>query len=144
MSSTLQTTVATSTAEAEAMSLFAASQDVEFLQGLANEIEITSEKPTKIQVANQACIALTKNTVKSQKVKHCAIKLSFIREKVEMRSLDVEFCSTSEMIADLLTKPLEKLRLKCSAKDSPENITCNRAPKWGSFKIHKGNSMFRS
>ena len=46
----------------------------------------------------------------------------------------MEFCPTSEMIADLLTKPLAKLRLKCSAIDSPENITCNRAPKRGVLK----------
>ena len=80
-SSKIQTTVATSTAEAETMSLFAASQEREFLRGLANEIGIDTEKPTKVHVDNQACIAITKNTVNSQKVKHFAIKLSFIQEK---------------------------------------------------------------
>ena len=54
----LQTTVATSTAEADAM-LFAASQELEFLRGLANETGIDTEKPTKIHVDNQACIAIT-------------------------------------------------------------------------------------
>ena len=108
-SSKLQTTVATSTAEAELMSSFAASQELQFLRGLANEIGIDTEKPTKVHVDNQACIAITKNTVNSQKVqkvKDFAIKLSFIQEKIEMRHLDVEFCPTSEMIGDLLTKPL--------------------------------------
>ena len=57
--------VATSTAEAEAMSLFAASQELEMLRGLANEIRIRAEKPTKIHVDNQACIAITQNTVNS-------------------------------------------------------------------------------
>ena len=78
------------------MTLFAASQELEFLWGLANEIGIDTEKPTKVLVDNQACIAIIKNTVKSQKMKHFAIKLSFIQKK-EMRHLDVEFCPTSEM-----------------------------------------------
>ena len=115
-SSKLQTTVATSTAEAETMSLFAASQELEFLRGLANEIGIDTEKPTKVHVDNQACIAITKNTVNSQKVKHFAIKLSFIQEKIEMQHLDVEFGPTSEMIADLLTKPLAKVKVEMFSK----------------------------
>ena len=109
-SSKLQTTVSTSTAEAEAMSLFAASQEHELLRSLANEIGIDMEKPTKVHVENQACIAITKITVNSEKVKHSAIKLSFIQEKLEMRHLDVEFCPNSEKIAaDLLTKLLAKV-----------------------------------
>ena len=66
-SSKLQTTVATSTAEAETTSLFAASQELEFLRVLANDIGIDTEKPTKVHVDNQACLAITKNTVNSQK-----------------------------------------------------------------------------
>ena len=53
-SSKSQTTIATSTAEADAMSLFAASQELEILRGLANEIGIDTEKPTKVHVDNQA------------------------------------------------------------------------------------------
>ena len=68
------------------------------LRGLANEIGIDTEKPTKIHVDNQACIAVTKNIVNSQKVKHFAIKLSFIQEKIELRHLDVEFCPTNELL----------------------------------------------
>ena len=110
-SSKLQTTVATSTAEAEAMLLFAASQELEFLRGLANEIGIDKEKPTKIHVDNQACIANIKHTMNAQKMKHFAIKLSFIHKK-ELRLLDVEFCLTIEMIADLITKPLAKFKVE--------------------------------
>ena len=53
-SSKSQTTIATSTAETDAMSLFAASQELEILRGLANEIGIDTEKPTKVHVDNQA------------------------------------------------------------------------------------------
>ena len=79
--SKLQKTVETSTAEAVSMLLFAASQELEFLRGLTNEIGIYTEKPTKVHVDNQACIAISKHTVNSQKLKHFDIKLSFIQEK---------------------------------------------------------------
>ena len=49
------------------MSLLAASLELEFLGGLANEIGIDTEKRTKKHAENQACIAITKNTVNSQK-----------------------------------------------------------------------------
>ena len=77
------------------MSLFAASQELKFLRGLANEIGIDAEKPTKIHVDNQCCIPITRNTVNSQKVKHFVIKLSIIQEKIELRFFDVEFCPHS-------------------------------------------------
>ena len=98
------------------MSLFAASQELEFLRSLANEIGIDTKMPTKVHVDNQVCIATTKITVNSQKVKHFAIKLSFIQENIDMRHLDVEFCPTSEMIADLLTKPLAKVKVEMFSK----------------------------
>ena len=69
-----------------------------------------------MHVDNQTCIAITKNTVNSQKVKHFAIKLSFIQEKIELRHLDVEFCPTSEMIGDLLTEPLAKVKVEMFSK----------------------------
>ena len=108
--------MATSTAKAETMSLFAASQELEFLRGLVNEIGIDTEKPTTVHVDNQACIAITKNTVNSQIVNHFAIKLIFKQEKIQMRQLDVEFCPNSEMIADLPTKPFAKNKVEMFSK----------------------------
>ena len=78
-SSKLQTTVVAS--EAEAMWVFAASQELEVIRGLAIEMGIDPEKPTKIYVDNQDCIAISKNTRKAQKVTHFAIKLSLIQVK---------------------------------------------------------------
>ena len=123
--SKLQTTVSTSTAEAEAMSLFAASQELEFLRNLAAEVGIDTSRPSTLFVDNQACIAITKNTVNSLKVKHFAIKLSFIHEKIELKHLDVAFCPTTDMIADLLTKALGRIEVeRFSKRLSGEHNLC--------------------
>ena len=63
------------------MLLVAASQELEFLQELAYEIGIDTEKPTKKHVDNQVFITIAKITVNSQKVKHFAIKLGFIQKQ---------------------------------------------------------------
>ena len=44
------------------------------------------------------------------------MKLSFLQEKIELRHLDVEFCPTSEMIADLLTNPLAEVKVEMFSK----------------------------
>ena len=100
-SSKLQTTVATSTAEAEAMSLSAASQELEFLRGKANEKRIDTEPPSTIHLDNQAFIAITKITVNSKKVKYFAIKLSFIQEKNQ--NCDIWMLSFVQQVKWLLT-----------------------------------------
>ena len=65
--SKLQSTVATSTAEAEAAALFAATQELVFLRELGAELGMSKSLPSSVFVDNQACIAMTKNAVNSQK-----------------------------------------------------------------------------
>ena len=99
------------------MSFSAASQELEVLQGEANEIGLDTEKPTKIYIDNKVCTAITKKIVNSQKVKHCAIKLSELHtSKNRMRHFDIEFRPTSGMIADLLTKLLAKVEVETFSK----------------------------
>ena len=38
--------------------------------------------------------------------KHIAVKYHFVQEKYERNQLDVRFCGTKDMVADLLTKLL--------------------------------------
>ena len=53
-------------------------------------------------------------------MKHLPIKLSFVQEKIELRHLDDEFCPTIEMISDLLTKPLAKVKVEMFKRLSGE------------------------
>ena len=90
--SKLQTTVATSTAEAEATALFAATQELIFLRELGAEFGMSKSLPSSVFVDNQACIAMTKNAVNFQKFKHFDIKLNFLQEKIDKKVLEVKFC----------------------------------------------------
>ena len=106
-----QATVATSTAEAESVALFEASQEALFLDCLVSEMLDKVFKPVKLYVDNQAAIALCKSNVNSQKVKHFAIKIRYLQDLVDSLQISPLYCPTSEQLADLLTKPLGKQKI---------------------------------
>lgn len=58
---------------------------------------------------NQGTIALAKNPVSRQSCKHIDIRYHFIREIVNGGKV-MEYCPTEQMIADMLTKPVTKLK----------------------------------
>jgi hypothetical protein len=101
-----QPTVAQSTAEAENMALTAAIQEAMFLRQLLYSMGVKQSEPTMIIEGNQACIALSKNIIVNIRSKHIDITYHFNREKVESGEVDLKYCPTKEMIADVMTKPL--------------------------------------
>ncbi len=65
---------------------------------------------------NQGAIALAKNPVAHARTKYIDIRYHYIHEAVQGGVIDLQYCPTKEINADLLTKPLpkgqfEKLRL---------------------------------
>jgi hypothetical protein len=66
------------------------------------------DEPVPIQIDNQSCIALAKNPEHHTRTKHIDIQHHFIREKVENNQVQLIYCPTEEMKADILTKPLSK------------------------------------
>ena len=101
-----QPTVATSSTEAEYMSLYSATQEVIWLRLLLKDLEYTDQAATIIFQDNQGCIALAKNPVYHARTKHIDIKFHFLREKVLDEVIALEYKPTEEMIADGFTKAL--------------------------------------
>ena len=61
---------------------------------------------TCIYCDNQSCIKLSKNLVFHDKSKHIEIKYQYIRDMVEKGAVKLQYISTDEQIAHVLTKPL--------------------------------------
>ena len=101
-----QPTVATSSTEAEYMSLYSATQEAIWLRCLLKDLQYCAEVATTIFQENQGCIALAKNPVYHSRTKHIDIKFHFLREKVASEVIALEFKPTEEMIADGFTKAL--------------------------------------
>ena len=101
-----QTSVALSTAEAEYVSLSSATQEVMWLRRLTSELKNGPTKATVLYEDNQSAIAMTRNAQFHGRAKHIAIRNHFVREKVSEGVVELKYCPTDRMIADMLTKGL--------------------------------------
>ena len=57
---------------------------------------------------NQSTIAMTKNSQHHGRAKHIDIKFHCIIEMVTMNKIELKYCKSDEMIADMLTKGIGK------------------------------------
>jgi len=79
-----------------------------YLRGLLGEMGKRQQQPTVLMEDNQPCIALVKNPVTSSRTRHVALRFNFVREKLAAKVIDVEYCPTGDMAADVLTKILPR------------------------------------
>jgi len=111
-----QRTVATSSTESEYMALFAATQESIWLRGLLKGFKHLKEGPTMIFQDNQGCIALARNPVYHSRTKHIDIKYHFIRDQLLLKTIDTKYVKTEDMLADILTKDLPRLKFAKNVK----------------------------
>lgn len=105
-----QPTVALSSCEAEFMAATAAACQAIWLQDLLHEVTGWNRESITLYVDNQSAIALTKNPVFHGRSKHINKRYHFIRECVENEQVNVEHVSGEKQLADILTKPLARIK----------------------------------
>ena len=109
--SKLQPTVALSSSESEYMAACYAAQEAIHLRRLMGSLGFTQKEPTTIFEDNMGCIGMSENPIMHQRSKHIdIIRFHFIRETVASGQVLLTFISTTEQLADLLTKALPKSR----------------------------------
>ena len=101
-----QATVALSSTEAEYIALAGAAQEAIWFLQVLREFKFAITAPVLIYEDNQSAIKLVENPVFHKKSKHVDIKYHFVRELVENRTLEIQYVSTVENVADIFTKPL--------------------------------------
>ena len=103
-----QSTVALSTAEAEYVALSSATQEALWLNQLITELKKKPEKPMVIHEDNQAAMSMAKNPQYHEREKHIDIKVHFVRDNANKRTIELEYCQSTDMVADMLTKGLPR------------------------------------
>jgi len=107
-----QSMVALSTTESEYVAMSAAVSEVKWLQNLLESMTGNNNKPTTMFEDNKSAIFLTKNPVLHRRSKHIEVKYHNTRDEQEKGTINVVYCPTEVMVADVLTKPLPKPRFE--------------------------------
>ncbi|KAE8661751.1 hypothetical protein F3Y22_tig00113724pilonHSYRG00184 [Hibiscus syriacus] len=109
--STLQSTVALSTTEAEYMAVTEAVKEAIWLQGLLGELGM-EQKHIKVHCDSQSAIHLAKNQVYHARTKHIDVRYHFVREILEEGGVIIQKIRTTENPADMLTKVVTAVKFK--------------------------------
>ena len=102
--------MALNTSELEYITANVASCEATWLRKLLAKIFDLELEPTLIHCDNQSCVNLTENLVFHDKSKHIKIKYQYIRDMVQRGVVELQYISTDERIAGILTKPLSRLK----------------------------------
>lgn len=105
-SSKKQSTVATSTMEAEYIALFHASQQAAWIWQFYKQIGLPLTSPIEIRCDSEAAINVAKAEESHKASKHLDVKLHSIRERIEHGIISVLRVPTKENVADMFTKSL--------------------------------------
>lgn len=107
-----QTCVALSSTEAEFVALAEGCQELVWIKRLVKEIGEDIECPITIFEDNQSCIKLVEGDRIERRSKHIDTKFFFVRDLQKKGIIRMEYCPTESMLADVLTKPLQRIRLE--------------------------------
>jgi hypothetical protein len=105
-----QTIIALSSTEAEYVALSEAGREALWLRNLYGELGFPQEQPTTIKGDNEGSMSMTKNPQFHQRSKHIALRYHWIRQFVDDKTFDIESIRDPEQTADVLTKPIPKLK----------------------------------
>ncbi|GIL42120.1 hypothetical protein Vafri_142 [Volvox africanus] len=109
--SQLQRTVAASSVEAEYQATSAAVREALWLRKLAGELGLGSDA-IEIRTDSQGAMSLGNNPITSARSKHIDVQHNLVRERVSRREVALSYCSTEDMVADVLTKALGEIKFK--------------------------------
>ena len=109
--STLQSTVALSTTEAEYMAVTEAVKEAIWLQGMAKTLGLVQEH-INVYCDSQSAIHLAKNQVYHARTKHIDVRFHFVREIIEEGKICLQKIKTADNPADMMTKVVTTIKFE--------------------------------
>ena len=76
------------------------------MKSLMSELRMPLMIPMKLYCDNKAAITIAHNAVHHDRIKHVEIDRHFIKEKIEVGLINWSHVSSSNQVADILTKGL--------------------------------------
>lgn len=107
-----QATVLLSSTEAEYKALSDSCREGLWLQNLLHEMKLRPLDAIPLHVDNEGAEALARNPQHHARTKHIHTRFHFVRECVKNKQILVNHVSSEDMLADMLTKPLDRVLLE--------------------------------
>ena len=104
--SSKQKSVTKSSCEAEILALSVIVSTVAWMKDFLEEIGVTIEPPILFEDNRAAIFLVTNGPSTAGRVRHVHIRNAFVNQFLAKGTMQIVFCPTSQMIADILTKPL--------------------------------------
>ena len=104
--------MALSTIEAKYVATCSTSCEPLWLRKLLSDLFDLQLDATCIYCENQSCVKLSENPMFHDKSKHIEIKYHYIRDMVQKGEVKLQYVVTEEQIADVLTKPLARVKFE--------------------------------
>lgn len=79
-----------------------------WLRRLLTELKVKTEGAIEVLCDNQSAIAIAKNPVHHDRMKHVEIDRHFISEKIETKMINLRYLPSQQEAADILTKALHR------------------------------------
>ena len=117
-----QPTIALSSTEAEIMAASIGALEAVYLRTLLTDLGMPVEFPTELYVDNSGAIDWAHDHTTTDRTKHIERRHLKIRELVEDAAIRVKFIGSTDNVADIFTKPLEKkefLKLRAKLLNEP-------------------------
>jgi hypothetical protein len=116
-SSKKQKSVSTSSCESEYVALASCTKQGQWVAQVLRDLDrgtYIGKDTNTVQMFsdNQGAIALTKNPHLHERSKHIDICYHYVRDLAEKERLQVNFISTNDMVADGMTKPLQRVKFE--------------------------------
>lgn len=107
-----QTTVSLSSTESEYKALSDSCREGLWIRNLLHELKIRPLDAIPLHVDNEGAEALAKNPQHHSRTKHIHTRFHFVRECVKAKHMSLCHVSSADMLADMLTKPLNRVLLE--------------------------------
>jgi hypothetical protein len=101
-----QNLIALSSTEAEYIALSECVRELLWFRSMLNELGHPVLSSTPIFQDNRSCIKIAEDPSVAERTKHIDIRHHFIREKLSFGEISLIYTPSSQMVADILTKPL--------------------------------------
>lgn len=99
-----QTIIVRSSAKVEFRALAHGVCELIWIRRVMEELKIKYEEPMHIYCDNKSTISIAHNLVHHDKTKHMVVDRHFIKEKIDTGMNSIGYMSSSQQLADILTK----------------------------------------